>query len=94
MASKEAVKKGLEKVKSKFEDNEVKNAFKGLSKSVQFVYPDINFSYILKITDGTVTEGKKVFLKSQILSYLWPATRFSLYKTRKSLVETLYHKVK
>jgi putative sterol carrier protein len=68
MVSKEEVTKGLEKVKSKLEEDEVKNAFKGLSERVQFVFPDINFSYILKITDGKITEGKKsVFKRPDII---------------------------
>jgi putative sterol carrier protein len=79
LASKEAVKKGLEKVKSKFEDREVKNAFKGLSKRVQFVYPDINFSYLLKITDGEVTEDKKsIFKKPDVILSMTSDTFLSI----------------
>jgi putative sterol carrier protein len=61
LASKDAVKKGLEKVKLKFEDKEVQNAFKGVSKRVQFVYPDIHFSCLLEITDGKVRARQKSF---------------------------------
>ena len=79
MATKEAVEKGLEKVKAKFEENELQNAFKGFSKSVQFVYPDINFSYILNITDGKVTEGKKsIITKPDIILSMTSDTFLSI----------------
>ena len=79
MASKEAVKKGLEKVIARFEDHEVKNTCKGLSKSVQFVYPDISFSFILKITDGKVTEVKKsIFNKPDVILSMTSDTFLSI----------------
>ena len=79
MASKEAVKKGLEKVKLKFEEKDVKNAFKGVSKSVQFVYPDIHFSYLLKITDGTVTTSKnRIFTKPDVILSMTSDTFLSI----------------
>jgi hypothetical protein len=88
MASIEAVTKGLEKVKSQFEDDEVKNAFKGLSKSVQFVYPDINFSYILKIADGKVTEGKKsIFKKPDIILSMTSDTFLSIQNKEITVLE-------
>ena len=79
MASKEAVKKGLEKVKSKFEKQDVKNAFKSVSKSVQFVYPDIHFSYLLKIADGTVTASKnRIFTKPDVILSMTSDTFLSI----------------
>jgi predicted lipid carrier protein YhbT len=54
LASKEAVIKGLEKVKAKFQEDEVINAFKGFNKSVQFVCPDIDLSWAIKVTGGEV----------------------------------------
>ena len=79
MASEEVVKKGLEKLKARFEDPEVKNAFKGLSKSVQFVFPDITYSYVLKITDGKVTEGKQsIFKKSDVILSMTSDTFLSI----------------
>jgi putative sterol carrier protein len=59
LATKEAVEKGLERVKAKFEDRDVKNAFKGFNKSVQFLYPDINVSYVMKISGGEVNEFRE-----------------------------------
>jgi putative sterol carrier protein len=57
----------------------VKDAFKGLNKSVQFVYPDITFSYILKITDGKVTEGKKsIFKKPDVILSMTSDTFLSI----------------
>jgi putative sterol carrier protein len=79
LASIEAVKKGLEKVKLQFEDDEVQNACKGLNKRVQFIYPDINFSYILKITDGKITEDKKsVFKKPDVILSMTSDTFLSI----------------
>jgi len=79
LASEEEVKKGLEKLKARFEDHEVKNAFKGFNKIVQFVFPDINFSYVLKINDGKVTEGKEcIFKKPDIVLSLTSDTFLSI----------------
>ncbi len=59
MATKEAVEQGLEKVRSRFEDPAVRTAFQGFNKSVQFVYPDINASYVMKISGGVVQEFRE-----------------------------------
>ena len=59
MASKEEVRKGLERIVGKFEDAEIKEYFKRFSKKVQFVYLDINLSYVMEISSGSVKELKK-----------------------------------
>ena len=59
MATKEEVKRGLERVATKFEDPELKEEFKKFYKSVQFVYPDINLSYVLELAGGEVKELKE-----------------------------------
>ncbi len=59
MASKEIVVKGLEKVKAKFREVEVKNAFKDFNKSVQLVCPDIDLSWAIKVTGGEVKVFKE-----------------------------------
>lgn len=59
MATKGEVKKGLEKVAAKFEDPELKEEFKKFYKCVQFVYPDINLSYVLEVAGGEVKELKE-----------------------------------
>ena len=59
MATKEEVKKGLERVVAKLEDPELKEDFKKFYKSVQFVYTDINVSYVLELAGGEVKELKE-----------------------------------
>jgi len=59
MASREEVRKGLERVAAKFEDTELKEYFKTFSKRVQFDYPDINLSYVMDISRGKVKELKE-----------------------------------
>jgi len=59
MATKEEVKKGLERVAAKFDDPELKEEFKRFHKSVQFVYPDINLSYVMEVAGGGVKELKE-----------------------------------
>lgn len=59
MATKEEVKKGLERVVAKLEDPELKEDFRKFYKSVQFVYPDINVSYVLELAGGEVKELKE-----------------------------------
>lgn len=59
MATKEEVKKGLEKVAAKFDDPELKKEFEKFYKSVQFVYQDINTSYVMELAGGGVKELKE-----------------------------------
>jgi putative sterol carrier protein len=59
MTTKEELEKGLEIVTAKFEDPEIKASFKRFNKSVQFVYPDLNLTYVMEIADGEVKELKK-----------------------------------
>lgn len=59
MATKEEVKKGLERVVAKLEDPELKEDFKKFYKSVQFVYTDIDVSYVLELAGGEVKELKE-----------------------------------
>jgi len=59
MATKEEVKKGLKRVMAKFDDPELKKEFERFYKSVQFVYPDINISYVMEVAGGEVKELKE-----------------------------------
>ena len=59
MATKEEVKKGLERVAAKLEDPELKKEFERFHKCLQFVYPDINLSYVLELAGGEVKELKE-----------------------------------
>ena len=56
MATKEEVRKGLERVATKFEDAEFRENFKRFCKKTQFVYSDINLSYVMEISNGMVKE--------------------------------------
>ena len=59
MATKEEVKKGLKRVAAKFDDPELRKEFERFYKSLQFVYPDINLSYVMEIAGGEVKELKE-----------------------------------
>jgi len=59
LATKEEVKKGLKRVAAKLEDPELKKEFEKFHKCLQFVYPDINLSYVLEVAGGEVKELKE-----------------------------------
>ena len=59
MASKEEVRKGLERIVSKLDNVELKEYLKKFDKSVQFEYPDIDLSYVMEISGGSVMELKE-----------------------------------
>lgn len=59
MATKEELRKGLDRVAAKFEDAELKEAFRKFYKCIQFVYPDISLSYVMEIAGGEVKELKE-----------------------------------
>ena len=52
MASKEQVEEGLERVAAKLEDPKLREEFRRFSKTVQFVYPDINLAYVMRVVGG------------------------------------------
>ena len=56
MATQEAVIKGLDQVRAEFEDRGVQTTFQRLTKSVQFLFPDINVAYFVTETGGIVTD--------------------------------------
>jgi alkyl sulfatase BDS1-like metallo-beta-lactamase superfamily hydrolase len=76
LASKEAVKEGLEKVKAKFGDVVVKNAFKDFNKTVQFICPDIDLSYVIKVTDGEIEVFKEGTAKKPDISIYMESDTF------------------
>jgi putative sterol carrier protein len=59
MASKEEVRKGLERVVAKLDNAELNEYFKKFHKSVQFEYPDIDLFYVMEISGGKVKELKE-----------------------------------
>lgn len=59
MASKEEVRKGLERIVAKLDNVELKEYFKKFHKSIQFDYPDIDLSYVMEISGGRVKELKE-----------------------------------
>jgi putative sterol carrier protein len=83
LASKEAVIKGLEKVKAKFQEEEVKKAFKGFNKSVQFVCPDIDLSWAIKVTDGEVKVFKEGTVTKPDINISMDSDTFLAFQNRK-----------
>ena len=56
MATKEEVEEGLERVVAKYEDLKSTWAFRRFNKTVQFMYPDLDLSFVLEIAGS---EGVK-----------------------------------
>ncbi len=56
MATKEELEEGLERVVAKYEDLKSTWAFRRFNKTVQFMYPDLDLSYVLEIAGS---EGVK-----------------------------------
>lgn len=59
MASKEEILKGLERIVAKLDNVELKEYLKKFDKSIQFDYPDIDLSYVMEISGGSVKELKE-----------------------------------
>ena len=49
MATKEELEEGLERVVAKYEDLKSTWAFRRFNKTVQFMYPDLDLSFVLEI---------------------------------------------
>jgi len=61
MATKEEAYKGLERVKAKFSDPNLKEKFKDFTKKLQFSFTDISVNYYFDVVNGqvkTLKEGK------------------------------------
>jgi putative sterol carrier protein len=56
MSARKEIENGLEKVVAKFKDTDLKEHYKRFSKSIQFVYPDLDLSYVMEISCGKVEE--------------------------------------
>ncbi|MFX0067750.1 MAG: SCP2 sterol-binding domain-containing protein [Promethearchaeota archaeon] len=46
----------IDKVSKRFEDPSVADKFKGFSKTIQLTFPDLEISYVMKITNGKFDE--------------------------------------
>ncbi len=74
--------KGLEKVKAKFQDVEVKNAFKDFNKSVQLVCPDIDLSWAIKVTGGEVKVFKEGIVEKPDISLSMDSATFLAFQSK------------
>jgi len=54
MASKEDIENALNLIKDKFNDPKLKQRFSSFSKNMQFTFPDLNTSYVIKVENGEV----------------------------------------
>jgi putative sterol carrier protein len=46
----------LERIRERFEQPETRSAFKGFAKSIQFLFPDLQRNFVMRITqDGNAT---------------------------------------
>lgn len=55
MSDKKAIEEALEGVKAKFDLPKLKPRFKRYTKDMQFTFPDLDTSYLMKVVEGTVT---------------------------------------
>jgi len=61
MTAKKDIENALNLVKNKFDDPKLKPRFANYSKNMQFTFPDLNTSYVIKVNNGKVeslTEDK------------------------------------
>lgn len=54
MATKKDIEDALAIVKAKFDDPKLKPRFSSFSKNMQFTFPDLNTSYLMKVVNGEV----------------------------------------
>jgi len=66
----------LEKIRSKFDDPVIQEKMNGFSKSLQFVFPDLNESYVLTIKDGKTAVLEKKALEAPEIAITWSSDIF------------------
>jgi putative sterol carrier protein len=54
MSSKQEIEDALNQVKLKFDDPKLKPRFVGYTKNMQFTFPDLNTTYVIKVNNGVV----------------------------------------
>jgi putative sterol carrier protein len=54
MAEKMDIERALNSIKEKFNDPKLKPRFIGFTKNMQFTFPDVGFSYLIRVVDGQV----------------------------------------
>jgi putative sterol carrier protein len=54
MSSKKEIEDALNQVKLKFDDPNLKPRFANFSKNMQFTFPDLNTTYLIKVNNGVV----------------------------------------
>jgi len=59
MATKEEILKGLNKVKSRLDDQITKEKFKDFTKKMQFTFTDLNTNYVMDVVNGEAKSLKE-----------------------------------
>ena len=54
MSSKQEIEDALNQVKLKFDDPKLKPRFVGYTKNMQFTFPDLKTTYVIKVNNGAV----------------------------------------
>ena len=54
ITSKKEIENALDLVKEKFDDPKLKPRFASFSKNMQFTFPDLNTSYLMRVINGEV----------------------------------------
>jgi putative sterol carrier protein len=54
MTDKKPIEQALEGVKAKFDDPKLKPRFVQFTKAMQFTFPDLATSYLMRVVEGTV----------------------------------------
>lgn len=67
----------LQKIQAKFDDPIVQEKMTGFSKTLQFVFPDINETYVLTIKDGKNAQLEKKSMDSPDMAITWASDVFT-----------------
>lgn len=67
----------LEKIKGKFDDPIIQEKMSGFSKTLQFVFPDLNENYVLTIQDGKTAVLEKKSLENPDIAITWASDVFA-----------------
>ena len=64
MPSKKEIENALTLVKNKFDNPKLKPRFARFSKNMQFTFPDLDTSYLMRVTNGEVESMKEESIDS------------------------------
>lgn len=67
----------LQKIQAKFDDPLVQEKMAGFSKTLQFVFPDLNETYLMTIKDGKTVTLEKKGMETPDMAITWTSDVFA-----------------